>query len=210
MLLGTEKLMQTVPGVIDVVSGYANGKGENPTYEDVSTGDTGYRETVHVTYDANKISLDAILFVFFNAIDPTVENQQGNDIGTQYQTGVYYADEESKATVERIADIERERYDPFAVEISALSNFYDAEDYHQDYLDKNPYGYCHITDEEFDLVANIIVDPGNYPRPSEEAIKEMLTTEQYYVTQEAGTEAPFGNRYWNNHEKGIYVDIVTG
>ncbi|MEG1193930.1 MAG: peptide-methionine (S)-S-oxide reductase MsrA, partial [Clostridia bacterium] len=106
---GMEKLMQGLNGVMDVVSGYANGHTLNPTYEAVCGGDTGYRETVKVQYDANQISLDAILFAYFAVIDPTVQNRQGNDSGEQYQTGIYYADEESRLNVERVAEIEKGR-----------------------------------------------------------------------------------------------------
>ncbi len=103
---GLEKLMQSIPGVVDVVSGYANGDADLvPTYARVSSGRTGYRETVRVEYDPTIVSLDLILFAYFHVIDPTIENAQGNDIGTQYQTGVYYVSEASKATVERIGKL---------------------------------------------------------------------------------------------------------
>lgn len=207
---GIEKLMQSLPGVTDVTSGYANGIGKDPTYEYVSSGDSQYRETVRVEYEPNFISLDMILFTFFASIDPTIENKQGNDVGSQYQSGIYYGDDESKATVERIAKVERGRYEPFAVEIKPLMSFFDAEEYHQDYLSKNINGYCHISSEAFELASHMIVDPANYPRPSNDVIKQTLSKEQYSVTQESGTERPFFNEYWNNQERGIYVDIVTG
>lgn len=208
---GMEKLMQSIPGVVNVTSGYANGKaGDTPTYNSVSTGRTGYRETVRVEYNPNKVSLEAILFAYFHVIDPTIENAQGNDRGTQYQTGIYYVDEHSKEIVERIVEVEKLRYEDFAVEIEPLTRFYDAEEYHQDYLDKNPTGYCHISQVEFQAVSNMIIDPADYPRPADEQIKAMLTEEQYWVTQNAGTEAPFQNEFWEHHERGIYVDIVTG
>lgn len=208
---GLEKLMQSIPGVVDVVSGYANGAADIvPTYTKVSIGDTGYRETVRVEYNPSEISLDALLFAYFMVIDPTIENAQGNDIGTQYQTGVYYVDDAGKATVERIAAIEMARYEDFVVEIEALERFYNAEEYHQDYLDKNPSGYCHISQSEMDVISEMIVDPADYQRPSEAEIEAMLTVFQYYVTQESGTEAAFDNEYWDNHAKGIYVDVVTG
>lgn len=208
---GMEKLMQSIPGVVSATNGYANGQaGEFPTYELVSTGRTGYRETVRVEYEPAKVSLDAILFAYFHVIDPTVENAQGNDRGSQYQTGVYYADEAAREVVERIAGIERERHERFVVEIKPLERFYDAEEYHQDYLDKNPSGYCHILPEEINTISEIIVDPGDHPRPTEEKIRTMLSEEQFNVTQEATTEPPFQNEYWDNHERGLYVDIVTG
>ena len=208
---GLEKLMQSIPGVVDVVSGYANGDADLvPTYTKVTMGDTGYRETVRVEYDPAQVSLDALLFAYFMVIDPTIENAQGNDIGTQYQTGVFYMDEASKATVKRIAAIEEARNAKFVVEIKALERFYDAEEYHQDYLMKNPNGYCHISQDEMLVIGEMIIDPADYPRPSEAEIKAMLTDLQYSVTQERGTEMAFTNEYWDNHEKGIYVDVVTG
>lgn len=208
---GMEKLMQSLPGVVDVVSGYANGKGDiEPTYNKVITGQTGYRETVRVEYQPEVISLDAILFAYFQVIDPTIKNAQGNDIGTQYQTGVYYTDETSKATVERIASIERARHEKFVVEIEALERFYDAEEYHQDYLTKNPLGYCHISRDEVDMISEMIIDPGKYQLPTQEQIRANLTDLQYEVTQNAGTERAFNNEYWDNHAEGIYVDVVTG
>lgn len=206
---GTEKLMQTIPGVIDATSGYANGEeGVIPDYGTVSR--TGFMETVRVEYEPANISLDAILFTYFRSIDPTKTNRQGNDVGSQYQAGIYWLDDTSKETVQRIADLERGRYDEFAVEIEPLRSFYDAEEYHQNYLDKNPGGYCHISSEEFELARNMIVDPANYKRPPIKEIKALLNEEQYNVTQEAATEPPFQNVYWDNQDRGIYVDIVTG
>jgi peptide methionine sulfoxide reductase msrA/msrB len=208
---GLEKLMQSIPGVVDVVSGYANGSAEVvPTYERVIRGNTGYREAVRVEYEPSAISLDALLFAYFHVIDPTVENAQGNDRGTQYQTGVYYTDTTSQATVARIVAIEKERHEKFVVEIEPLERFYDAEEYHQDYLDKNPLGYCHISPNEMRSASELIVDPGDYPRPTDAQIREMLTDLQYRVTQNDDTEMAFNNEYWDNHEQGIYVDVVTG
>jgi peptide methionine sulfoxide reductase msrA/msrB len=208
---GIEKLMQSIPGVVAATSGYANGQAEIvPTYEQVVSGETGYRETVRVEYKPAEVSLDALVFAYYQVIDPTVANAQGNDIGTQYQTGIYYADDAAKETVERITAIVKERYENFVVEIKPLERFYDAEEYHQDYLIKNPMGYCHISRDEMATITNIIVDPGKYPRPTDEAIRAMLTEQQYNVTQNAGTEAAFRNEYWDNHARGIYVDVVTG
>lgn len=208
---GIEKLMQSIPGVMRAVSGYANGVSEQKAnYQDVCTGDTEFRETVQVEYDPKQVSLDALLFAYFQIIDPTVTNRQGNDIGTQYQTGVYYADDHAKEVVERIAALERERTTTFHVEIGPLLNFYPAEEYHQDYLDKNPSGYCHIPRQEMERFSNVRIDPANYQRPTKEIIREKLTEQQYQVTQKNSTEQPFQNEYWDRFEKGIYVDVVTG
>ena len=208
---GLEKLMQSIPGVISTTAGYANGKTDvTPDYRVVSTGKSGFREAVRVIYDPLKVSLDAILFFYFGAIDPTVENKQGNDRGSQYQTGVYYVDEASKMIVMRIAEIERKRYPAFKVEIEPLRSFYDAEEYHQKYLDKNPGGYCHIGADTFKKAANMIIDPGRYQRPEEDKLKSLLDETAYRVTQKGDTEPAFQNAFWDKKDKGIYVDIVTG
>ena len=119
-------------------------------------------------------------------------------------------DQKSQEIVQRIAGIERERSEAFVVEIEPLERFYDAEEYHQNYLDKNPFGYCHISSAEMNEVSEMVVDPGDYPKPPEEEIRERLTDRQYDVTQLRGTEPAFNNEYYENHEPGIYVDIVTG
>ena len=208
---GIEHLMQAIPGVVDAQSGYANGTGaEDANYSKILSGKTGFRETVQVVYDPEQVSLDALLLAYFYVIDPTVQHRQGNDVGSQYQTGVYYTDKNTKEIVERIAAIERSHSEEFYVEIGPLLNYFPAEEYHQDYLEKNPDGYCHIPLEEIQLFSSMRIDPGDYQKPSEDIIREKLTAEQYYVTQESGTEYSFQNEFWNQFEKGIYVDIVTG
>jgi len=208
---GMERLMESIPGVIDAQSGYANGRNpEDANYQKICATDTGFRETVRVEYDPEQVSLDALLMAYFYVIDPTVQNRQGNDVGTQYHTGVYYTNDQAKETVERIAEIERSRSPEFHVEIGPLMNYYPAEEYHQNYLVNNPYGYCHIPMEEIRLFTSLRIDPGDYQKPAEEAIRDKLTAEQYHVTQESGTEYPFRNEFWDRFEKGIYVDIVTG
>ena len=107
---GLEKYMEGIPGVIDAVSGYANGRTDDEVnYRQVCTGTTGYKETVRVVYDPKRVSLETLLFAFFKIIDPSVRDSQGNDVGTQYQTGVFYADDASEAVVRRVADIEKGR-----------------------------------------------------------------------------------------------------
>ena len=161
-------------------------------------------------YDPEQVSLDALLLAYFYVIDPTVKNRQGNDVGSQYQTGVYYTNDMAKATAERIWNLEKSRRTVFEVELSPLLNFYPAEEYHQDYLIKNPNGYCHIPREEIELFFRLRIDPGDYRKPADEAIRDRLTEEQYRVTQENGTEYAFRNEFWDSFEKGIYVDVVTG
>ena len=121
---GMEQLMQSIPGVIDAESGYANGTCEaDADYQTVCAGNTGFRETVRVEYDPEQVSLDSLLLAYFYVIDPTVQNRQGNDRGSQYQTGVYYTNESARETVKRIAEIERGRSEKFFVEIGPLKNF---------------------------------------------------------------------------------------
>lgn len=208
---GLEHLMQSIPGVIDAKSGYANGTCRaDADYETVCKGDTGFRETVRVEYDPEKISLDALLLAYFYVIDPTVQNQQGNDVGSQYQTGIYYTNDMAKETTQRIYDIEKSRRTRFFVEFGPLINFFSAEEYHQNYLEKNPDGYCHIPLAEIELFSKLKIDPGDYRKPAAESIREKLTAEQYHITQENGTEHAFRNEFWDKFEKGIYVDVVTG
>ena len=194
---GMEKLMRSLPGVVDAVSGYANGDCEgSPTYELVCRGETGFRETVKVDYDPGAVSLERLLFAYFAAIDPETPNRQGNDIGTQYQAGIYWdpEDEGTRAVVERVAAVERRRHPRFAVELEPLRNFFPAEEYHQDYLYKNPGGYCHIPFALVDDLTGSAVDPAEYARPSDAQIRERLDDAQYAVTQEAATEPPFSSR----------------
>lgn len=142
---GAEKYLGLVPGVVDTNVGYANGRTENPSYEDVKYHQSGHAETVRVKYDETKISLERLLEKYFEAIDPVSVNKQGEDEGIQYRTGIYYTDREDltaiNAVYERIAEANEK---PLAVEVLPLVHYYEAEDYHQKYLDKNPQGYCHL------------------------------------------------------------------
>ena len=142
---GTEHYFKQVRGVISTAVGYANGNTDNPTYEQVYTDLTGYAETVHIVYDPEVVSLTLLLELFFRSIDPTSLNRQGEDCGTRYRTGIYYTSEEDTTTIKEVySGIERIIGEPLMVEVEPLHNFYAAEEYHQDYLDKNPRGYCHI------------------------------------------------------------------
>lgn len=142
---GTEEYMVRIDGVVDTKVGYANGVKENPTYEDVCTGTTGHTEAAYIKFDENIISLEELLNRFWGIINPTLENRQGPDIGSQYRTGIYYIDKEDIAIIERTFKEEEEKYDdPIVTEVEPLKVFYDAEEYHQRYLKKNPSGYCHI------------------------------------------------------------------
>ena len=142
---GTEHYFKMIDGVTDTEVGYANGITENPTYQEVCTDKTQFAETVHVVYDPEKVGLRFLLEMYFKAIDPVSINQQGHDTGSQYRTGIYYVDESDLAVIEDVyQEIQQQYEQPLAVEKKPLENFYTAEEYHQDYLDKNPDGYCHL------------------------------------------------------------------
>lgn len=188
---GLEKLMKSLPGVKKATSGYANGTCiADANYETVCRGRTGFRETVKVEYDPREITLSAILIAYFYVIDPTQENRQGPDVGTQYQTGIYYdpEDEEAKAVIMHAAAAEQEAIDRqrrkggfnsfvyFAVEIEPLKNFYPAEEYHQNYLDKVPGGYCHIPFKKIELLSKLPLSAVSYDRPAAEIIENLLNS----------------------------------
>ncbi len=211
---GVEEYFSRIHGIADVTVGYANGSTAHPTYREVCSQKTGHAETVHVRYDPTQISLKTLTEQFFKIINPTSVNRQGNDVGTQYRTGIYYTDERDRSVIEPIMRTVQEKYGkPLAVELMPLKNYYLAEEYHQDYLRKNPNGYCHISfDSLKDIKAekNIMVDPSKYHKPSDAELKKRLSNIEYDVTQHAGTERAFTGQYWNNKAAGIYVDIVTG
>lgn len=149
---GTEHYFKMIKGVIGTTVGYANSIMENPSYKDVCSGDTLAAETVKVDYDPSLVSLEFLTRMFFHAIDPTSLNRQGNDIGTQYRTGIYYTDNEDLAEIYKVFEEQRSTTEgEIVVEVKALQNFYAAEDYHQDYLDKNPDGYCHLPSTLFEF-----------------------------------------------------------
>ena len=203
---GVEEYFSRVSGVLDAVSGYANGRNETTRYELI--GQTGHAETVQVTYDTNKVSLREILLHYFRIINPLSKNKQGNDVGTQYRTGVYYTDVNDLPIIEQVFQEMTEQYgQPLAVELLPLKHFIPAEDYHQDYLKKNPNGYCHIN---INQAVNPVIDSNAYHKPNQEELKESLSPEAYAVTQENGTERAFTSPLWNQFEPGIYVDVVTG
>jgi peptide methionine sulfoxide reductase msrA/msrB len=142
---GTEHYFKQIEGVVETSVGFANGHTANPTYKEVYTDTTGYAETVHVKYNPDVVSLEFLLQMFFKAIDPTSLNKQGHDEGTRYRTGIYYTDSEDLPVIEKVFAEEQKNYQqPLAVEKLPLENYYTAEEYHQDYLDKNPDGYCHL------------------------------------------------------------------
>ena len=149
---GTEHYFKQIEGVVDTEVGFANGHTENPTYKEVYTDETGYAETVHVRYAPDVVSLEFLLHMFFKAIDPTSLNKQGHDEGTRYRTGIYYTDAADLPIINQVYDDEQQHYgQPLVVERRPLERFYTAEEYHQDYLGKNPTGYCHLPQSLFEF-----------------------------------------------------------
>lgn len=205
---GLEAYIARIPGVYDVTSGYANGSTLTPSYQDVLYSNTGHAETVHVRFDPERTDIETILKYYFRVVDPVSLNKQGNDRGTQYRSGIYYLNDEQKMIAEMAIKEEQMKYTKdIVVEVLELDNYYLAEEYHQDYLEKNPNGYCHIDLSEVEIP---LEDESKYEKRSDEVLKKELTKLQYEVTRENKTERPFNNEYWDNKEEGIYVDITTG
>ncbi len=206
---GVEEYMSRIAGVYDATSGYANGNTENPKYEEVIYDNTGHAETVRVVYDPEQVTLDELLERFFRVVDPTSLNKQGNDVGTQYRSGVYYTSETDKAVVDKALETLQLSYDkPIVVESLMLENFYDAEEYHQDYLRKNVNGYCHIDLSK--ATEEVVIDGSDYIAPSKDELEDTLSKLEFNVTQNSSTETAFSSELNDNYDVGIYVDIVTG
>ena len=203
---GLEEYFSRISGVLQTSVGYANGQVETTNYQLIK--ETDHAETVQVVYDEKAVSLREILLYYFRVIDPLSVNQQGNDCGRQYRTGIYYLDEADLPTINTVVR-EQELLigRKIAVEVEKLRHYILAEDYHQDYLKKNPGGYCHIDVRDAEKP---LIDAANYEKPSQAVLRENLSEESYRVTQEAATEAPFSNAYDQTFEEGIYVDITTG
>ena len=205
---GVEAYFSRLEGVLHTEVGYANGRGARPSYEEIAA--TGHVEAVQITYNPPEMNLERLLEHFFKIIDPTSKNRQGNDSGTQYRTGIYSRDpgelEQARAFV---AAMQKKYRKPIVTEVLPLENYHPAEEYHQDYLEKNPGGYCHIAlsslpDKRKPETTRL------YGKPGPEELKKNLSQEQYRVTQLDATEPPFENAYWDHHARGIYVDVVTG
>lgn len=149
---GTEHFLKQIRGVESTEVGYANSIINQPTYQQVCSGETNAAETVKVVYDPETVNLSLLLDLYFKTIDPTSLNRQGNDRGTQYRTGIYYTNKADIAVINQAVRALADQYkNPIAIEVKPLTNFYPAENYHQDYLDKNPNGYCHINPALFEM-----------------------------------------------------------
>lgn len=149
---GVEAYFKQFDGVVFTEVGYANGNTVSPTYKDVCSGESGHAEAVMVMYDPEIMSTNRLLQLFFDIIDPTSLNKQGNDIGTQYRTGIYYETPSQMSVIDKaLFELEKTVEGDVVIEVESIRNFYRAEDYHQNYLEKNPGGYCHIPKEKLNL-----------------------------------------------------------
>jgi peptide methionine sulfoxide reductase msrA/msrB len=210
-----EPPFEQLDGVEEVLSGYTGGTVKNPTYQQVTSGNTGHYEAIKIIYDPAKVSYEKLVETFWRQIDPTDSHGQFVDRGSQYQTAIFYADDtqkqialKSKEKLEKSSKFNK----PVVTEILPLSEFYPAEVYHQNYYIKSSANYkryrSHSGRDQFieknwaQDEENLIID--------KTTLKEKLTPLQYNVVCENGTEQPFNNAYWNNKREGIYVDIVSG
>lgn len=202
---GLERAMQNVDGVLDTTVGYAQSTTPDPTYRMVCSGTTHAVETVRIDYDPTRVSLRILTLLFLSIIDPFSVDRQGNDVGSQYRSGLYpagaHADEQRAVYEQALDELAQRSGSTPAVEIEDLRNFTIAEPEHQDYLLANPTGYCHIP-------LNVI----DHMRERQRHIERIwsLTPEQYAVTQQSATEPPFHNEYDRLFDPGIYVDRVSG
>jgi peptide methionine sulfoxide reductase msrA/msrB len=219
-----EDTLQKVDGVKEAVSGYMGGTIKNPTYEQVCTGNTGHKEVVQVKYDPQKLTYQKLVEYFFNHIDPTDPSGQFADRGSQYQTAVFYHSDEQKKIAQKVRD-ELEKggiYEkPIATAILPASDFYPAEEHHQDYSKKCPIQYGAYKqgsgraayEAEQKKKATETTNKSNQndtATDKRDAKIKTLTPLQREVTQACGTEPAFNNEYWDNKKEGIYVDIVSG
>lgn len=208
-------------GVIEAVAGYSGGTTKDPDYEQVAHGRTDHYESVRVTFLPDQIGYRELLEIFWRQIDPTDEGGQFADRGQHYRTAIFFTTDEQK----KIAEDSKKNLQetgifskPIATRILPATTFYAAEEYHQDYHLKNALHYTAYKRgsgrEAF--IENVWKNKERkealvpYAKPLDEELREKLSPLQYHVTQENGTEPPFDNTYWDNKEKGIYVDIVSG
>ena len=219
-------------GVIDAVSGYMGGELANPTYNEVVTETTGHRETVEVRYDPRVITYQELLDIFWRLHDPSDAGGAFYDRGESYTSAIFYANKAQQAQAEAAKaalEAAHKFSDPVATTLTPATTFYPAESYHQNYAKTHPleYGAYRAASGRDAFFARVWATddtsygaatspaattpaPVSYEKPSDEVLRRRLTPMQYGVTQQDGTEPPFRNAYWNNHDAGIYVDIVTG
>lgn len=217
-----EAPFEGVRGVKGVRSGYTAGDLDNPSYEDVSGGESGHVEAIEILYDPKVVGFGELIDIFWRQIDPTDGDGSFVDRGSQYRSVIFYRSEEERLVAEeskqRLGD--SYRFDkPIMTEVLELDKFYDAEKYHQDYYKKNPIRYKYYRSRSGrdafikEAWANDTQDGDEHPlykKPQDKLLKKSLSPLQYKVTQKDETERPFDNEYWDNKERGIYVDVVSG
>lgn len=202
---GTQGYFDRISGVVYSEVGYANGLSDETSYNQIAS--TDHAEVVMVKFDSNRVDINEILEHYFRIVDPFSINRQGNDIGRQYRTGIYYSDSELKPIIENFINNKQAKFTKqIAIEIEPLKNYVKAEEYHQKYLDKNPNGYCHI---DLNLASKPLYDESKFKIPSLSELKEKLSELAFKVTQEKATERPYSSKYDKFDERGIYVDIVS-
>ncbi|MEM9351799.1 MAG: peptide-methionine (S)-S-oxide reductase MsrA [Planctomycetota bacterium] len=224
----TEAVFAEVDGVYRVVSGYIGGPNPNPTYEEVCRGNTGHAEAVQVEYDPEKVDYAQLLEIFWKTHDPTTLNRQGNDVGTQYRSAIFYHDAEQQKTAESLkAELDKSGAfeAPIVTEITAYQEFFPAEDYHQDYYARNSgQAYCRfVIEPKLEKLRKVFADrlkknqeaeskkqDDEQPVPTKAELKQRLSPIQYSVTQEEGTERAFTGEYWDNKRPGVYDCVVCG
>lgn len=208
-----EKPFETIDGVISVISGYAGGTTTNPTYKTYERG--GHIEVVEINYDPSRVSYQRLLDVYWRQVNPTDPGGQFVDRGHAYSTAIFYYDDVQKLAAEKsknMLDASGIFDKPVITPILSAPPFYPAESYHQDYYKKNPvrYGFYRRGSGRDTFLKSIWDKENNSMKMTPNQLKEKLTSLQYHVTQNDGTEPPFKNEYWNNKTPGIYVDIVSG
>ncbi|MDC0357478.1 peptide-methionine (R)-S-oxide reductase MsrB [Oligoflexia bacterium] len=218
-----EPPFEKLPGVYGAVAGYAGGKVENPTYQEVSSGGSGHLEVVQIKYNPEKVDYKELLEVFWRQIDPTDAGGSFVDRGEQYSSAIFYHNAEqqqlakaAKAQLEKSGKFDK----PIATKILSLDRFYKAEAYHQDYYKRNPIRYKFYRSRsgrsQFiektwkDVMEEKTVDNKAYTKPSDAELRKKLSELQYQVTQQDGTERAFNNSYWDHKGEGIYVDVISG
>ena len=194
---GMEKYFSCLNGVKDVISGYANGISESTSYTKLK--ETDHVECIKIIYNDYEISLEELLIRYFHIVNPYTLNKQGNDVGRQYRSGLYYENDEDHKIIQKVYNyFESKSEEKYVVEVKKLQHFIKAEEYHQDYLDKNPLGYCHINWQS-------AYDELDYPK-RKYPMNELCRT----ILEENNTERPFSSKYEKFDDKGIYVLRTNG